>query len=57
MATAGYIILDVAGALIRVLWFPIKAAAWALRMVTYLVILGMVAGVLYGLWSSGVRPW
>ena len=51
------VMAEIAYSLWRVLWFPIKAAAWLLRMVTYLIVLALIAGVLIGLWSSGVRPW
>ena len=52
-----YLALEIGSLIWRIAWFPIKAAAFVLRTITYLVILGIVAGVLYGLWSSGVRPW
>ena len=41
----------------RIIWTPIKVIAFALRMVTYLAILAVILGVLYGLWLSGARPW
>ena len=52
-----YLALDAMGMIGRVLFMPIRAAAWLLRMITYLMVLALIAGVLYGLWSSDVRPW
>jgi len=50
------------------LWRGVRALVWAVllparvlmfvvTLITYLMVTALVAGLLYGLWTSGARPW